>query len=95
MIDREVVHKRGNQDRPFVKYDQPIIRYTRRCWRLTLAVEGKNDMAIKVNYDQPILGYIGRQNTIKFRIGDRPYVEYTGRNGSGEVRGGVVTQKKR
>ena len=51
-------------------------------------------MAIKVNYDQPILGYIGRQNTFKFRIGDRPYVEYTGRNGSGEVRGEVVTQKK-
>ena len=76
MIDREVVHKRGNQDRPFVKYDQPIIGYTGR----------KNDMAIKVNYDQPILGYIARQNTIKFRIGDRPYVEYTGRNGSGEGR---------
>ena len=43
MIDREVVHKRGNQDRPFVKYDQPIIGYTGR----------KNDMAIKVNYDRP------------------------------------------
>ena len=26
-------------------------------------------MAIKVNYDQPILGYIGRQNTFNFRIG--------------------------
>ena len=51
-------------------------------------------MAIKVNYDQPILGHWGRQNTFKFRIGDRPYVEYTGRNWSGEVRGGVVTQKK-
>ena len=51
-------------------------------------------MAIKVNYDQPILGYIGRQNTFKFRIGDRPYVEYTGRSGSGVGRGGVVTKKK-
>ena len=26
---------------------------------------------------------------------DRPYVEYTGRNGSGGVRGEVVTQKKK
>ena len=59
MIDREVVHKRGNQDRPFVKYDQPFIGY----------IGMKNYMAIKVNYDQPILGYIGRQNTFKFRIG--------------------------
>ena len=45
--DREVVHKRGNQDRPFVKYDQPFIGYIGR----------KNYMAIKVNYDRPTVNY--------------------------------------
>ena len=30
MIDREVVHKRGNHDRLFVKYDQPFIGYIGR-----------------------------------------------------------------
>ena len=30
MIDREVVHKRGNQDGPFDKYDRPFIGYIGR-----------------------------------------------------------------
>ena len=47
MIDREVVYKSGNQDRPFVKYDQPFIGYIGR----------KNYMAIKVNDDRPTVNY--------------------------------------